>query len=185
MKVAALFVSRRSIYRHIDGVEAYDRARNAMTWPGGCPVIAHPPCRFWSRMKSQALKGKTSGEVEREKAMGLWAVQQVIKWGGVLEHPAGSELWDACELPKCGDFSDPFLFTVYIEQGWFGFPTPKPTWILCAGIPRQRVKVPCFRLIPKSIVPFHHLNSFERSRTTNELASWLVELARESWWQHR
>ena len=45
--VVVLFVRADSIYKTLPGVECYDEARDARTWPGGCPVVAHPPCRTW------------------------------------------------------------------------------------------------------------------------------------------
>ena len=125
--VAALFVSRRTIYRHLPGVDVWDRTRDACQFAGGMPIIAHPPCRCWSKLSHQVTL--TPPQVEKEKALGVWAVEQVMKWGGVLEQPAGSRLWEACQLPGPRDASDPFCFTLYVEQSWFGFPTPKSsTW---------------------------------------------------------
>lgn len=181
-EIAALFVSRRSIYRHFDGVDVYDRTRNALTWKGGCCGVFHPPCRFWSKLRHQACANVPAADVEAEKNLGRWAVEQVMRWGGVLEQPAGSLLWDACKLPLPGDYSDPFCFTIYVEQSWFGFPTPKPTWLLVCGVPKSLVKVPSYQLQTKSVVSFNALNSFERSRTMEPFAAWLCQLARLSWW---
>ena len=181
--IAAIFVSRRSIYRHLPGVDCWDRSRNAANFAATVPVIAHPPCRCWSKLRHQVrLNDKATAT---EKALGVWAVETVIKNGGVLEQPAGSLLWDACQLPRCDDRTDPFLWTLYIEHGWFGFPTRKPTWLLVSGVPSSQVRVPNYQLMPKSLVNFSKLNSFERSRTMRPLAEWLCQLARASWWQHR
>jgi hypothetical protein len=179
-EVAALFVSRRSIYKHLPGVDCYDRTRNAANFSGGKPVIAHPPCRCWSRMRHQVAL--CQGARAKEMDLGKWAVEIVTKCGGVLEQPAGSLLWEACQLPRCGDRSDPFCFTVYVEQSWFGFPTPKPTWLLVCGVPKHLVRVPSYKLMPKSLVSFSDLNSFERSRTMRPFAEWLCQLSRLTWW---
>lgn len=75
-EVAALFVRRDSIYKTMPGVNAWDADRNARLWPGGCPVIAHPPCRQWGRLRQFA-----HGD-DYEKSHGPWAANQVRRWGG-------------------------------------------------------------------------------------------------------
>jgi len=46
--VAVLCAAPRTIYRSLEAVEVYDRRRDARTFAGGMPIIAHPPCRGWS-----------------------------------------------------------------------------------------------------------------------------------------
>lgn len=66
MKVAALCVHKRSIYKSIPNVEAYDERRNAFTFHGGCPIVAHPPCRAWSlRLRHQAKYIEEEARPER------------------------------------------------------------------------------------------------------------------------
>lgn len=179
-QIAALFVSRRSIYQHLPGVDCFDRVRDARQFAGGKPVVAHPPCRCWSKLRHQVRLDANATAAEME--LGKWAVSIVMECGGVLEQPAGSLLWDACQLPRLGDHSDPFCFSVYVEQSWFGFPTPKPTWLLVCGVPKHLVKVPSYQLMPKSLVNFSNLSAFERSRTMRPFAEWLCQLARATWW---
>lgn len=181
-EIAALFVSRRSIYRHLPGVEVFDRTRNAANFAGSKPVVAHPPCRLWCKLRHQAGANTPAAAKEAEKDLGKWAVEQVMKWGGVLEQPAGSLLWEACQLPRCGDYSDPFCFTIYVEQAWFGFPTPKATWLLVCGVPKSLVEVPSYQLRDRSLTSFNDLNTFERSRTMEPFARYLCQLARATWW---
>lgn len=177
--VSALFVSGRSIYKHLPGVDAFDRNRGARQFAGGTPVIAHPPCRCWSKF----LAGQANPpDREAEKNLGRWAVATVQRCGGVLEQPAGSKLWADAKLPAVGDFSDPFCFTIYVEQSWFGFPTPKPTWLLVCGVPSRSIQTPDFRMMDRSRVSFKDLNHFARSATTRNFATWLLGIARESWW---
>lgn len=178
--VSALLVSRRSIYKHLDGVDCFDSSRNAANFAGLTPVVAHPPCRCWSKyLASQARPKDRAAEMN----LGLWAVEKVMACGGVLEQPAGSKLWEACQLPRPGDNTDPFCYTVYLEQSWFGFPTPKTTWILVCGVPRANLPAVPFKLMPKSLVDFQKLNAFQRSRTMMPFAEWLCQTARATWWR--
>ena len=92
--VAVLFAREDSVYKTLAGCDVYDIERDALTWPGGCPVVAHPPCRAWGQLRYWA-KPRPG-----EKELALWAVEQVQRWGGVLEHPARSTLWPVAGLPE-------------------------------------------------------------------------------------
>ena len=96
MTVAVLFARADSCYKALPGCDVWDAERDARRWPGGCPVVAHPPCRAWGRLRHFAKPRPD------EKALALWAVEQVRKFGGVLEHPASSTLWPAAGLPAPG-----------------------------------------------------------------------------------
>lgn len=98
--VAVLFARADSIYKTMPGCDVYDIERDARTWPGGCPVVAHPPCRAWGRLR------KFAKPRDDEKSLGPWAVEQVRTWGGVLEHPAESTLFAHCGMPRPGQFPD-------------------------------------------------------------------------------
>ncbi|HVZ17910.1 MAG TPA: hypothetical protein VG897_12380, partial [Terriglobales bacterium] len=78
--VAILFARQDSNYKAMTGTDVFDIDRDARTFAGGMPVVAHPPCRMWGRLR-QFAKGRPD-----EKALGIWAVDQVRTWGGVLEH---------------------------------------------------------------------------------------------------
>lgn len=94
-KVAALFVRRDSIYKTMPGVDCYDIDRDARTFPGGMPIVAHPPCRTWGKLKHFAMAP------EHEHELGIWAVERVRDNGGVVEHPEGSSLFKVtgCAVP--------------------------------------------------------------------------------------
>jgi hypothetical protein len=47
--IAALFVERNGIYFGIPGVDPWDERRDARTYAGPWPVVAHPPCARWGR----------------------------------------------------------------------------------------------------------------------------------------
>ena len=125
--VTVLFAHRQTHYRVLPGVEVYDQLRDARTWPGGSPVIAHPPCAQWGRLRQLATPKP------EEKALGPWAVEQVRKWGGVLEHPAGSKLWPTCKMPQPGQSDEYGGWTLDIDQVVFGHAAQKRTWLYVCG----------------------------------------------------
>lgn len=176
--VAVLCASGRSIYRHLPQVLVYDEARDARTFHGREPVIAHPPCRTWSKhFRTQAKPPDREAEME----LGRFAVRTVIANGGVLEQPAGSLLFTEMQLPMPNEPEDPFLYTLYIEQRWFQFPTRKATWLLIAGLPRHQLPPIPFEM-RTTAVTFGDLTKAGRSQTTKQFAEWLCQVARSTWW---
>lgn len=131
--VAVLYCTPASVYKSL-ALECFDEYRDARTYTGWLPVVAHPPCRSWGRLRHLAKPAAW------ERALGIHAVQQVRRCGGVLEHPAGSLLWSdlpefgAYLLPAVGAGVDAFggqSFSVY--QSDFGHPAPKHTWLYVVG----------------------------------------------------
>src|ERR1700729_2594615 len=106
--VAVLFARKDSIYKTFPECDVWDLERDAIKWPGGCPVIAHPPCRLFG-----CLKHMSTAPIE-EKQLAYWSVKMVQKWGGVLEHPIRSQLWKDCSLPKPGETDKFGGFTIAI-----------------------------------------------------------------------
>lgn len=95
--VAVLFARADSNYKSLDGVDVYDMDRDARTYDGPHPVVAHPPCRAWGRLRAFANARPD------ERNLGRLATALVREFGGVLEHPAGSTLWAAQRLPRPGE----------------------------------------------------------------------------------
>jgi hypothetical protein len=164
----------------LPGVETFDEKRDARQFAGLNPVIAHPPCRLWTKTLSHQAKSQVPQE---EKELGRACVRAVIKNGGVLEQPAGSKLFEDMSLPVPNQPADPFLFTLYIEQLWFGYPLKKPTWLLISGVPKSQIPEMPFHL-GEPRANFDMMTTFQRSRTVKPLAEWLCAIARASWWQH-
>ena len=54
MTVAILFARADSCYKALSGCDVYDMERDARTYDGPRPVVAHPPCRAWGRLKHMA-----------------------------------------------------------------------------------------------------------------------------------
>lgn len=111
--IAVLCVARKSNYKLFEGLELYDQSRDAFTYTDTLPVIAHPPCAQWSKLKALAIKDS------RQLQLAEFCFNQVTKNGGILEHPAGSSLFEFLKIPKSKLIS--------VNQHWFGFPARKNT----------------------------------------------------------
>lgn len=176
-RIAALCVAGRSIYKYLTGVEAYDRRRDARTFDCSCPVVAHPPCRLWSKyLRAQAK----SPAPEAEKELGRWCVRTVLKCGGVLEQPAGSHLWAEMDLPLPNRSLRRDCFTIYVEQSWFGYASRKPTWLLIVGVPKAWLPAVPYSLVKPPRASATGLSSCGRSRTIPAFADWLCQIARRA-----
>jgi hypothetical protein len=167
MSIAALYVRDGSTYSQILGVDCWPRSRDARLWPGGAPAIAHPPCRAWGKYKSWAKPDPG------ERELAPFAVQQVRRNRGVVEHPVGSALWSELALPLPGDPPDDWGgYSVCINQADFGHRGLKPTLLYCVGVTLP--PVPCAR---SAVVPVEKMGRPERERTPILLAVWLAAAA--------
>lgn len=127
--VAVLFARADSIYKTLPGTDVWDIERNARLWPGGAPVVAHPPCRAWGRLRQFAKPRKG------ERQLAIWSVRQVRRFGGVLEHPVGSLLWKKAGLPPPGQTDRYGGWTLPIHQNWWGHRAEKATLLYIVGCP--------------------------------------------------
>lgn len=215
MTIAILYIDPRGPYPRLANalgaarrgdtpIDCWDESRDARKYNGPWPVVAHPPCRHWGRLRHLAKvewvcnnpecpqPRETASALEGESYdIGDWepciycpgksiitsdrdcaprAVEQVRKWGGVLEHPAGSKLWDECDLPPPyetpldglpehsplwrkhnawplwidGRASDGFGYTIKIDQCEWGHVARKRTWLYLVGVPREALEAPPF-----------------------------------------
>lgn len=139
MTVAALYVAQGGAYSGLPGVDPWDEVRDARSYSGPHPVVAHPPCARWCRLAGfvESRWGHKRGDDGGTFAAALAAVEQ---WGGVLEHPAWSAAWPAFGLPVpmtgggwCGSFDRPG-WSCHVEQGRYGHPVKKATWLYAVGV---------------------------------------------------
>jgi hypothetical protein len=136
--VAALFVDPAGVYANLPGVELWDEERDARLYDGPWPVVAHPPCARWSRLAgfTEARFGYKRGE---DGGCFEAALKAVRNFGGVLEHPAFSKAWDRFDLPE-PLWRDGWTLgldggaSCYIEQGRYGLPVKKATWLYAFGV---------------------------------------------------
>lgn len=231
--IAALYIDPRGPYPKLAdaswgeqspgrvSIDCWGTRRDARLYAGPHPVVAHPPCKHWGRLRHLAKDTKCAecdgygcvnpGRWERTCPMcngvGRWsdrdcaprAVEQVRAYGGVLEHPAGSRLWEACGLPKPipwdGDRSSwPDVhggYTIEVDQVEWGHVARKRTWLYLVGVPREALEAPPF----PGREPTHHVsrdakraarNGYTLKRTGSKqnlltpplFAEYLVRLAR-------
>ncbi len=141
--VAALYVDPRGPYPKIPGVDCWDEARDARKYPGPWPVVAHPPCHLWTNFAALNFK-RYGGEHNRPGNDGgkfAHALASVRLFGGVLEHPAGSNAWKAFHLcpPIAGEWVKAVRADGSIEwvcevwQSAYGHKARKRTWLLYVG----------------------------------------------------
>lgn len=183
--VAVLYVRGTSVYYRIHGCDPYDERRDARTFASGCPVVAHPPCRAWGRLRGFARPAS------HEKELALRAVETIRANGGVLEHPASSTLWDTAGLPKPGTPPDSHGgYSIQVDQWWWGHKAAKRTWLYIVGCPKERL--PRLPPVPSGSPLFvvttrlrkgqpgwrPEISKKDRERTPPEFAHWLVEVAR-------
>lgn len=141
-RVAALFVQTNGAYFGLSHVDPWDKARDARTYPGPLPVVAHPPCERWGRYWGGApwQKGDQRKKLGDDDGCFAAAIAAVRQFGGVLEHPEGSHAWRAFGLncpPRGGgwivaDFEGGW--TCCVEQGWYGHRARKATWLYAHGV---------------------------------------------------
>lgn len=210
--IAALYIDKRGPYWNRDGVDAWDIERDARKYHGPHPVVAHPPCQLWVNFAALNFK-RYGGEHNRPGndggcfAHALWAVRQ---FGGVLEHPAGSNAWAFFGLRRPATSTDEGLWRGGIDigtaNGWtasgrpnewtcevwqsaYGHKARKRTWLLYVGdVPPPKLnwsREPGTHQVGwfDRIKPT--LNKREASKTPTAFAELLIELARMSRVQER
>jgi hypothetical protein len=161
------------------GVECWDEQRDARLYAGPHPVVAHPPCGPWSRLRFFCR--------HQPKDCAPIAVEQVRRWGGVLEHPQSSQLWPHCDLPLPGGLPDAYGgWSVELDQVSWGHRARKTTWLYVVGVGPGSVE------LRRGGTPTHCVNSLKRDtqllelsaagrrRTPPAFAEFLVELARNT-----
>lgn len=180
--VAVLFARRDSFYKTLLGCDVWDDVRDARCWPGGAPLVAHPPCRLWANLRQFA---KASDPV-MERQLAIDAVARVRRFGGVLEHPKESTLWAHQGLPLPGRAPDAHGgWSAEVRQCDWGHKAEKKTWLYIVGchpddLPALPPRGEATGVIkPQRGVPrtLKIVTKAEREHTPPELARWLVELA--------
>lgn len=194
--IAALFIDPRGPYASRCDVDAWDENRDARSYRGPYPVVAHPPCEAWSRLAPlrEARYGYPRGI---DGGCFASALQSVFRYGGVLEHPAWSEAWPAHGLvrPNFGEWLECERLidgsNYWVTEVWqvdYGHRARKRTWLLYVGsVPpakmrwqRKQHSASVSGLRNRSRRPtseFNRVWSTEAKRTPPEFAHELIQLA--------
>jgi hypothetical protein len=134
--VAALYIESGGCYFGLPGIEPWPAYKDARLYAGPWPVVAHPPCQRWGRFWHGSTRKPHQFKLGDDDGCFEAALSAVRQWGGVLEHPADSRAWQHFGLtppPRSGGWhpaDDQGGFTCYIEQGFYGHSSRKPTWLL-------------------------------------------------------
>lgn len=140
MDVAALYVEAGGCYDGVLDVDPWDERRDARLYDGPHPVVAHPPCQRWGRFWHGSTRKPHQFTLGDDGGCFAAALAAVRAFGGVLEHPADSRAWAHFGLnapPRSGgwiaaDFQGGW--TCYVEQGFYGHASRKPTWLYASGV---------------------------------------------------
>lgn len=134
-QVAALFVESKGCYTGLNNVDPWDIVRDARQYNGNAPVVAHPPCARWGNYSAGGPACHGRYKTGDDDGCFLSALVSVVRFGGVLEHPARTKAYTHFGIKKPTDkgwsnagFKNAWVCQV--EQGWYGHRAPKPTWLL-------------------------------------------------------
>ena len=187
--VAVLFARRDSVYKTMPGVEVHDEQRDARTYRGPWPVVAHPPCARWSMINGVVLSRYPHKAIEfawgNDGGLFEFALAAVRRYGGVLEHPAQSRAFDG--LPRIGRGPDRFGgWSCEVKQVDWGHRAQKRTWLYIVGLhPDELPRMPAGGAAPSARVSSMRscgvcevIGKAERERTPPAFAQWLVDIAR-------
>lgn len=193
MTVAALYIDPRGPYPKLLGPElCWDEQRDARTYAGPWPVVAHPPCGRWCKL-AHVVEKRYGYKVGDDGGMFEHALTTVRRFGGVLEHPAESKAWQRFALvpPMCPGWSraDDAEWVCEVWQNAYGHRARKRTWVLYVGRPEPTegkwsrapgevvisgMKNRCAR--PMS----ERMWQREARRTPVAFAEWLISLAEQA-----
>jgi hypothetical protein len=178
-KVAGLYVERGGPYFGRPDVDPWDITRDAKLYDGPWPVVAHPPCGPWSALRHLSRESTAD--------CGPRAIEQARKFGGVVEQPRRSRLFEACGIPQSE--------LVFVDQVSWGHVARKPTALYFVGVEQAAITVRhggtpthwCSGgrrrssgsggLVPRGIKV---CSAQQRRRTPPAFADWLISLAHQA-----
>lgn len=143
MQVAALYVQTNGVYFNLPEVDPWDEARDARKYAGPYPVVAHPPCQLWVNFAALNYK-RYGGEHNRPGNDGgcfEHALTTVQQFGGVIEHPAGSNAYRMFGIGRpektgwnhLGELPIGGVWVCEVWQSAYGHKARKRTWLYYAG----------------------------------------------------
>lgn len=161
--ITILCTEPNSNYEFYANLDLWNKQRNAYNYKGKNPIIAHPPCQQWSRLKAFAKEDK------EEKNLAYFCWEQVNKNGGIFEHPAGSSFFNEVNADRTKIRS--------INLHWFGFPAQKRTYLYFHKC--KPIQLPLrFESVEKKVADLH---SSTRSETPFKLIEWMITSIKTTW----
>jgi hypothetical protein len=188
--VSVLFVDRTGFYPEVVA-DTWDKDRDARNYDGPNPVVAHPPCQLWVNLAhvNYARYGGGHNRPGNDGGCFASALYNVRRWGGVLEHPAGSNAWEAHGLTPPGEtigWRQTALceWVCEVWQSAYGHKARKRTWLFYCG------RVPPLEGRWDRAPGTHQVGWFDRIKPTlgkkeamatpEAFAQFLLDLARHS-----
>lgn len=172
--IAALYVETGGCYFGVPGVDPWDEARDARTYDGPWPVVAHPPCQRWGRFWHGSTAKPHQYELGDDGGCFMAAIIAAHLFGGVIEHPADSHAWEAFGLPipkRGGGWTEPDIYggrSCYVEQGHYGHIARKGTYLYAIGVDFEELEWSLCeqRLHPRAV----ELHGYEKARRIGMMA---------------
>ena len=178
MKIAALYVETDGCYFGLPDVDPWDQTRDARGYAGPYPVIAHPPCQRWGRFWHGSTRKPHQFQLGADDGCFDAALFAVVKFGGVIEHPADSHAWEAFGIrkpPRKGGWIQAGVregaWTCCVYQGHYGHVAGKPTWLLVVGLRRDQLPELQWGNVAQRIHPRAlELHGYEKARRIGMMA---------------
>lgn len=181
LKISILFTRKDSVYKTLCD-DVWDIERDARNWPGGNSIVAHPPCRMWGQLR------KFAKPLPDEKNLAIQSIKWIREFGGVLEHPKSSLLWEEMLLPYPGEIDEWGGYSICVDQFWWGHRAKKSTLLYIVGCDKKDLPaIPIKFDRIEYVVRFSKKNSAnkkeitkrERDATPIDFAKWLIEVAKK------
>lgn len=143
--IAAIFVETKGPYSNLPNVEAWGIEKDARTYKGPFPVVAHPPCQRWGRYATGGPNPKAQRfAIGDDGGCFEAALQSVREFGGILEHPEATHAYSRYGLkrpPRNGGWiqADEHGWACCVEQGHYGHKARKATWLYAVRTDRPEL----------------------------------------------
>ena len=150
---------------------------DSRAYMGPYPVVAHPPCAPWGR-----LRGMSNGA---DRDCGIAALNAVTAFGGCVEQPAWSTLFRAAGVAHVPGMVDRWggRIVPIPDARRLGGLTPKPTWVYMVGVP-QEVRYAAWRMYSQAVYhdpgawcKVQNMSKRQREATPGPMARYLVYCA--------
>lgn len=156
--ITILCADDKSSYFDIPDLDIYTLSRNAFNYNGKNPVIAHPPCGAFSKMRGFSKRDSFNMELAEH------CLNAIHNNCGILEQPAYSIMFELLGIQP----------TISVDQKWFGFRARKQTWLYLYNV--ELISHPI--TFDAATHKVENLTSSMRARQTIEFSQWLVDSVR-------